>query len=83
MQDIPGAIDFQTDLMVDLSKEAEYGYDVDARAIFYTWEKHRIEDIATYRNGSFSSSYTGTKSPVPHTPFMKAMNDSMDNILKE
>ena len=31
-------IDFQTDFVMDLAKEADYGHDLDVSEIFYSWE---------------------------------------------
>ena len=42
---------------------------------------HRREKIAEYRDKSFTSKFTGTKSPFHHTPFMEEYDDSMENVL--
>ena len=71
-------IDFQTDVLVDVGKDADYGYDLNNRYLFHVWEAHKMEDITTYRDHPFTSKYTGTKSPIHLTPFMKAMDDSLE-----
>ena len=70
-------INFQTDFVMDLAKEAEYGYDLDVADIFHDWEKDKVNNILTYRDISFASKFTKTKSPIHHTPFMTALDDSM------
>ena len=74
-------INFQGDLVNKLAKESNYGYDLDVREMFLTWEEHKVQDIATYRDHSFSSKYSGTKSPIHHSAFMDALDDSMECFL--
>ena len=59
----------------------DYPYNVDVREILYTWEHHKEENILTYRDRSFASKYTGTPSPIHHTTFMEALDDSMATFL--
>lgn len=35
-------IDFQTDYVMDLAKEANYGHDLDVTQIFYDWEADKV-----------------------------------------
>merc|ERR1711902_88961 len=70
-------IDFQTDYVMDLAKEANYGHDLDVTQIFYDWEADKDKDILTYRDISFTSKFTSTKSPIHHTTFMTALDDSL------
>jgi trimethylamine monooxygenase len=70
LKDCHGAIDFQTDVV----------YDLDIGPILHAWARCKVEDITTYRDRPFTSKYTGTKSLVHHTPFMKAMDDSMPTM---
>lgn len=72
-------IDFQADYMRDLLREVDYpAFDIDYTvAAFNEWEHHKEEDILTYRNQAFRSPCTGTMSPVHHTPWIKAMDDSV------
>ena len=51
--------------------------------IDFQTEHHKVEDILTYRNKSFSSPVTGSVAPVHHTPWDKAMDDSMKNFLNK
>lgn len=75
-------IDFQTDYLADIVKESKYGYDIDTAEMFHAWEKFKADDILTYRNKSHSSKFTGTQSPMIRTPYMEAMDDSLESFLK-
>ena len=77
-------IDFQTDHSKDLSSVIDYPkIDWDKMAKhFKDWEHHKDEDIMTYRDRTFSSPVTNTQSPVLHTSWAEAMDDSMAAYLK-
>jgi trimethylamine monooxygenase len=53
------------------------------RKHFKEWEHHKVEDIMTYRNKSFSSPVTGSIGPVHHTPWETAMDDSLKTFLNK
>jgi len=74
-------IAFWTDYVTDISKEAEYGYNLDASSVFYPWVKHRMADITNYRSHSFTNLFTGKKSPVTKTPFMQEFDDSVHHFV--
>ena len=74
-------IDYQTAYVADLVKESKYGSDLDSSVFFHAWYKYKMADILTYRQQSYTSKFTGTKSPVRGTPFMEAFDDSMQNYL--
>ena len=76
-------IDFQTDYTKDLCAVIDYPkIDLDKIAQdFKDWEHHKEEDIMTYRDKSFSSPVTGTQSPLHHTAWAEAMDDSMKTYL--
>ena len=74
-------VDFQTDFIADISKESNYGYDLNVADMTHLWLKHKEEDIITYRDRSFTSKFSGTTSPVYHTTFMEAFDDSMKSYL--
>ena len=44
-------------------------------------DSHKVEDISTYRNKSFSSPVTGSVAPIHHTPWATAMDDSSKTFL--
>ena len=76
-------IDFQTDYTKDLVKDTDYPkFDLDMAAeLFKEWEHHKEELIVGYRNNAYASPCTGTMAPVHHTPWLKAMDDSMATFL--
>lgn len=49
--------------------------------IFKEWEHDKEADILGYRNKSYRSTLTGTMAPVHHTPWMDAMDDSLEAFL--
>ncbi len=77
-------IDFQTDYMKDLHQHVDYPqFDIDlARDHFKKWEHDKEHSIVGYRNEAFKSVCTGTQSPVHHTPWSEAMDDSMTTYLR-
>jgi trimethylamine monooxygenase len=77
------AIDFQTDYVRDLLQPTDYPrLDVDRVAeLFKEWEHHKVEGILTYRDRSYPSTLTGTMAPAHHTPWLKALDDSMQAFL--
>ncbi|QIB51782.1 NAD(P)/FAD-dependent oxidoreductase [Pseudomonas sp. OIL-1] len=79
------AIDFQADYILDLLEPTDYpAFDVTGVAeIFKQWEHHKEADILGYRNKSYRSTLTGTLAPVHHTPWMDAMDDSLEAFLYE
>ncbi|TFF17860.1 NAD(P)/FAD-dependent oxidoreductase [Jiella endophytica] len=76
-------IDFQTDYVRDLLAATDYPHlDVDRVAeLFKEWEHHKQEGILTYRDRSYPSTLTGTLAPVHHTPWIKALDDSLEAFL--
>jgi trimethylamine monooxygenase len=76
-------IDFQTDYMKDLVRDIDYPkLDLDMAArLFKEWEHHKEESILGYRNHAFASPVTGTMAPLHHTPWLEAMDDSMQTFL--
>ena len=78
-------IDFQTEYTKELHDMSDYPK-IDFELIrkhFKEWEHHKVEDILTYRNKSFSSPVTGSVAPIHHTPWEKAMDDSMEAFLNK
>ena len=76
-------IDFQTDYVKDLAKDVDYPkFDIDkAATMFKEWEHHKEESILGYRDKAFPSPCTGTMGAMHHTPWFKAMDDSMAAFL--
>ena len=76
-------IDFQTEYTKELHEKSDYPK-IDFELIrkhFKEWEHHKVEDISTYRNKSFSSPVTGSVAPIHHTPWAKAMDDSSETFM--
>ncbi|WP_298943040.1 NAD(P)/FAD-dependent oxidoreductase [uncultured Psychromonas sp.] len=78
-------IDFQAAYIEDLIAPTDYpDFDVSAVAeTFKEWEHDKEADILGYRNKSYRSTLTGTLAPVHHTPWMEAMDDSLETFLFE
>jgi len=71
---------FQTDFVLELAKDCNYmnGVDIDVTQIFFDWEHDKDTDVLSYRDKSFTSKFTGTKSPIHHSTFMSALDDSKE-----
>jgi trimethylamine monooxygenase len=76
-------IDFQADHLLSLMKDTDYpSFDVElTREEFRSWEHDKVESITGYRDKSFVSPCTGTKSPVHHTSWWTAFDDSMTTFM--
>jgi len=85
LKDAHGMIDFQTEYVQELARDcgSDYPYDLDVAEMFHTWAGHKVEDILTYRDQSFASKYTGVQSPIHHTNFMYALDDSLDTFMHQ
>lgn len=83
LEDAAQMIDFQTEYVRELILATDYPrLDVDEVArMFKEWEHHKVENILTYRDRSHRSTLTGTLAPVHHTPWMKALDDSLEAFL--
>ena len=66
-------IDFQTDYMLDLCRETGYVNKFKETCIqLHDWERHKHEDINTYRDQPFLSVYSGKMAEPPEKPWMEA-----------
>lgn len=76
-------IDFQASYILDLIAPTDYPpFDVEGVAdTFKEWEHDKEADILGYRNKSYRSTLTGTMAPPHHTPWMEAMDDSLEAFL--
>ncbi len=83
MKDGLEEITFQGDFVKDLVKEADYPYNLDVDDIFFSWKHDKTNDIMTYRDQSFASIHTGTQSPIHHTNFMYALDDSLGTFMHQ
>lgn len=84
IQSCQDVIDYQTDYVLKLVKDCgdDYPYDINISHLLAEWVQKKKENVLTYRDQSFVSKYTGIKSPVHHTPFMKAMDDSYETFMR-
>jgi len=84
VKSVNGVIDYQTEYVMDLVQDCgeDYPYDINVSSLLKQWAQHKKEDVLTYRDQSFTSKFSGTKSPIHHTPFMKAMDDSYESFMR-
>jgi hypothetical protein len=85
LKDADEQIDFQTDFVTEIARDcgSDYPYELDTADIFKTWHHHKDVDILTYRDQRFASKFTGTQSPIHHTNFMYALDDSLDTFMHQ
>ncbi len=77
------AIWFQGDYTKELLELTDYPkFDVETvNKTFMEWEHHKAENIMGFRDNAYRSIMTGKVSPVHHTPWLTAMDDSMASYL--
>ncbi len=78
------AIRYQGDYTRELIAETDYpSFDIDAaNEAFFQWKKHKKEAIMAFRDNGYVSPMTGTKAPPHHTPWVDALDDSMEAYLQ-
>jgi trimethylamine monooxygenase len=78
------AWEFQADNIKELIAETDYpNFDVDgANKLLYEWKNHKKEDIMNFRDNAYLSVMTGKMSPKHHTPWMEAMDDSLQSFMQ-
>ena len=79
------AIRYQGDYVRELIAETDYpSFDIDAaNEAFFQWKKHKGESIMGFRDNGYVSPMTGTMAPPHHTPWVDALDDSLEAYLKE
>ena len=84
LEDDYGAIRYQGDYVRELIAETDYpSFDVDgANEAFFQWKKHKKQNIMAFRDNGYKSVMTGTMAPNHHTPWVDAMDDSMESYLR-
>ena len=77
-------IRYQGNYVQELIKETDYpNFNVDeACKAFYKRKQHKSESTMHYRDNSHASVITGMISPIHHTPWIDAMDDSMEVYLQ-
>ncbi len=75
---------FQGDNVKELIAATDYpSFDIEGtNRTFMEWEHHKMEDIMGFRNNAYRSLMTQTMSPKHHTPWLEAMDDSMESYLR-
>lgn len=84
LEDAEQMIWFQGDYTKELMEQTDYpGFDVEAvNQTFMEWEHHKGEDIMSFRDHAYRSLMTGTMAPLHHTPWLQALDDSMESYLE-
>ena len=84
LEDAEQMIWFQGDYVKQLIEATDYPtFDIEAvNKTFMTWEHDKAADIMGYRNKSYRSLMTGNMQPVHHTPWLEAMDDSLEAFMK-
>ena len=84
LEDAEQMIWFQGDYVKQLIDATDYPtFDIDAvNKTFMTWEHDKAADIMGYRNKSYRSLMTGNMQPAHHTPWLEAMDDSLEAFMK-
>ena len=84
LEDDYGAIRYQGDYVRELVADTDYpSFNVDdTDEAFFQWKKFKKQGIMTYRDRGHRSAMTGTDAPVHHTPWVEAMDDSMEDYLR-
>ena len=83
LEDAEQMIWFQGDNVQELIDATDYPkFDIEStNRTFMEWEHHKVENIMAFRDNAYRSLMTGTMSPAHHTPWLKAMDDSLESYL--
>ena len=75
---------FQGDYTKELIEATDYpSFDIEeTNKTFMEWEHHKMENIMGFRDNAYRSLMTGTMAPKHHTPWMEAMDDSLESYLQ-
>ncbi len=74
-------VTFQTDYVLDLAKEAEYGQDLNVAHLFNEWINNKLADITTYRDQPHCSKFSKVQGLERKTPFMQSFDDSLEGFI--
>ncbi|RKU01151.1 potassium transporter [Burkholderia sp. Nafp2/4-1b] len=77
--------EYQGSYIQDLIDATDYpNFDIaSVNRTFLAWKHDKHENIMGYRDKSYRSLMTGTQSPPHHTPWLDALDDSMEAYLGE
>ncbi len=78
------AIAYQGSYIADLIALTDYpSFDIAAmNAVFFAWKKHKKAGIMTFRDHGYRSVLTGAMAPAHHTPWARALDDSLEAYLR-
>ena len=84
LEDDYACIKYQGDYTQELIDETDYpSFDVDAACqAFYEWKKHKKKGIMGFRDHGYVSPMTGQQAPPHHTPWVDALDDSLESYLQ-
>ncbi len=76
---------FQGDYILELIEATDYPtFDIEGvRRTFLEWKNHKKENIMAFRDNAYRSLMTGTMSPTHHTPWIDALDDSLETYLAD
>nr|2XVE_A Chain A, Flavin-containing Monooxygenase [Methylophaga aminisulfidivorans]2XVE_B Chain B, Flavin-containing Monooxygenase [Methylophaga aminisulfidivorans]2XVE_C Chain C, Flavin-containing Monooxygenase [Methylophaga aminisulfidivorans]2XVH_A Chain A, Flavin-containing Monooxygenase [Methylophaga aminisulfidivorans]2XVH_B Chain B, Flavin-containing Monooxygenase [Methylophaga aminisulfidivorans]2XVH_C Chain C, Flavin-containing Monooxygenase [Methylophaga aminisulfidivorans] len=76
---------YQGDYIQNLIDMTDYpSFDIPAtNKTFLEWKHHKKENIMTFRDHSYRSLMTGTMAPKHHTPWIDALDDSLEAYLSD
>lgn len=83
LADTASMFKFQGDYIAGLIQQTDYpSFDIDAvNQTFMAWKAHKKENILTFRDHTYRSLITGTMAVPHHTPWLDALDDSLDAYL--
>jgi trimethylamine monooxygenase len=84
LQDTAAMFKFQGDYIMHLIDQTDYpSFDIEAvRLTFLQWKKHKQENIMAFRDNTYCSLMTGTMATPHHTPWIDALDDSLEAYLQ-
>ena len=84
LADDHASIDYQGAYTRELIGETDYpSFDVEAsNRAFHEWKKHKKKAIMSFRDQGYVSPLTGTRAPAHHTPWVQALDDSLEDYLR-
>jgi len=84
LEDAEQMIWFQGDYVKDLLAATDYpDFDIEGvNRTFMEWEHHKVESIMGFRDNGYRSLMTGNMAPKHHTPWIEAMDDSLEAYLR-
>ncbi len=85
LEDDYACISYQGNYVRELIAETDYpSFDVDAAdQAFFQWKKHKKQNIMTFRDNGYVSPMTGEMAPAHHTPWVDALDDSLESYLEQ